>query len=226
MSFVDRGNGRYIVSIAVNSSTNIDVSGDTDYARILGVDANSFLTTTGAGNSAGIDSDVKFDAADGDSTDALEAFLNEVGDTTAGSGQVLRTFAIDSNTVKDDRFATTLQMILRRPDPGVSGTLGGTVNDVATSSLSLQLLEALQIESKTAVFDLNAMSELSAGPADAYALALENLRSLGEGTTIGIAELTQRTTDVQVESGKLEMINGVIKNAVNYLNGRARALTS
>jgi len=93
-------------------------------------------------------------------------------------------------------------------------------------STTLQLLKTMMTASKTSVFDLNSMSELSAAPADKYAMALEDLRSLGESSAIGIAELTQRTTDVQVESGKLEMVNGVIKNAVNYLNGRAIALTS
>ena len=76
------------------------------------------------------------------------------------------------------------------------------------------------------VFDLNNMSDMSVVPADNYAIALEELRAVGNNSSMGIAELTQATTDVQVESGKLEMINGVIKNAVNYLNTRARALTS
>ena len=76
-------------------------------------------------------------------------------------------------------------------------------------------------------FDLNAMHEMVETPADNYAQALEDLKAISSGanTEIGISQLTQRTTNVQVEQGKLEMINGIIKNAVNYLNNRARSLT-
>lgn len=75
-------------------------------------------------------------------------------------------------------------------------------------------------------FDLNAMHEMVETPADNYALALQQLKDISStNTSIGISELTQRTTNVQVEQGKLEMINGIIKNAVNYLNNRARSLT-
>jgi hypothetical protein len=62
-------------------------------------------------------------------------------------------------------------------------------------------------------------------PANDYAQALEDLRGISTGGDIGIATLTEKTTNVQVEQGKLEMINGIIKNAVNYLNNRARSLT-
>ena len=76
-------------------------------------------------------------------------------------------------------------------------------------------------------FDLNNMSTMVTTPANAYASALEALKDISESTDteIGIAQLTQSTTNVQVEQGKLEMINGIIKNAVNYLNNRARSLT-
>ena len=77
------------------------------------------------------------------------------------------------------------------------------------------------------VFDLNQMHTMVTTPANNYAQALEELKSIsGTGNTeIGIATLTEKTTKVQVEQGKLEMINGIIKNAVNYLNNRARSLT-
>lgn len=76
------------------------------------------------------------------------------------------------------------------------------------------------------VFDLNQMHTMVTTPARAYATALDELKNISSGSTpVGIAELTASTTNVQVQQGKLEMINGIIKNAVNYLNNRARSLT-
>ena len=76
------------------------------------------------------------------------------------------------------------------------------------------------------MFDLNQMHTMVTTPANAYATALDELKNISSGSTpIGIAELTASTTNVQVQQGKLEMINGIIKNAVNYLNNRARSLT-
>ena len=76
------------------------------------------------------------------------------------------------------------------------------------------------------VFDLNQMHTMVTTPARAYATALDDLKDISSGSTpVGIAELTASTTNVQVQQGKLEMINGIIKNAVNYLNNRARSLT-
>ena len=69
------------------------------------------------------------------------------------------------------------------------------------------------------------MSSLVISPADEYGSALESLRAISGTASLGISELTSKTTDVQVAQGKLEMVNGVIKNAINYLNQRARALT-
>jgi hypothetical protein len=86
-------------------------------------------------------------------------------------------------------------------------------------------MDELQTSSEGSVFDLNSMSNLVVAPANAYASALESLRAISGSASLGIAELTSKTTDVQVEQGKLEMVNGVIKNAVNYLNQRSRALT-
>lgn len=103
----------------------------------------------------------------------------------------------------------------------ITGNAQGTFSAAETS----QLINDLMAAGPASVFNLNNMSSMVEGPADDYAQALELLRGISTGADIGIAQLTQRTTNVQVEQGKLEMINGIIKNAVNYLNNRARSLT-
>ena len=115
-------------------------------------------------------------------------------------------------------------------------TLFNTISGSLTSSLASGSLTQAQRNALIAnaygagpgnVFDLNQMHTMVTTPANNYAQALEELKSIsGTGNTeIGIATLTEKTTKVQVEQGKLEMINGIIKNAVNYLNNRARSLT-
>lgn len=112
---------------------------------------------------------------------------------------------------------------------GDAGTLQTTINanpqGTFTQEETAQLIQDIMSSGPASVFNLNNMSSMVEGPANAYANSLELLRGISDSTDIGIAQLTQRTTNVQVEQGKLEMINGIIKNAVNYLNNRARSLT-
>ena len=115
---------------------------------------------------------------------------------------------------------------------GSSVTGAGLDGKLAADSLTAEQRDSIVSNAYGAgpgnVFDLNQMHTMVQTPAQNYAQALEELKSIsGTGTDseIGIATLTEKTTKVQVEQGKLEMINGIIKNAVNYLNNRARSLT-
>ena len=117
---------------------------------------------------------------------------------------------------------TTLEGIKNNTD-------GSGATDARISAAERKTLMALLSDPNVVpegLFNLNNMSDMVEDPANSYATALENLRTISSGTaSVGIADLTASTTEVQVEQGKLEMINGIIKNAVNYLNNRARSLT-
>lgn len=111
-------------------------------------------------------------------------------------------------------------------DPGTLSTSITTTNMAGITQDQVDRhISEVRATSGLTKFDLNQMASLVVTPANAYAEALENLRGVSSTGEMGIATLTQSTTEVQVQQGKLEMINGIIKNAVNYLNNRARSLT-
>ena len=178
-------------------------------------------------------------AISGASKDNLKTFLEALVGGNSGPDSFDNStdsrYFIQAN--KHTEFFAALQTYLRNntdefqidTTASVAGEDNVTISSQTDdSSFVMNFFENLRVDDSIygTVFDLNSMSEMSRVPADNYAIALENLRAIGSNSSMGIAELTQATTDVQVESGKLEMINGVVKNAVNYLNTRARALTS
>ena len=216
------------------SSNTLDTNFINALNRNLSITGNSAATT---GEITSVDV-VVF----ADSNKTIQTFLNDIAtgndgslfDPTTDSRFFINRDATDAqilNAIKNYLNSTLATSELKH-----SGT--AEVNDGAItlatkdgsedSTAVLGFFNALKTDDSVygTVFDLNSMSDMSRVPADNYAIALENLRAIGTNSSMGIAELTQATTDVQVESGKLEMINGVVKNAVNYLNTRARALTS
>lgn len=201
-----------------------------DYTNGLGVDANvdnSLLAALKSNFSVASDGTLSATSASAN----VSAFFNEILNGNAGddfNGDHDLRFFLRSNLQMSD-IVSEVQLLY----DGNASLQNSDKTDFATGPLSgteitKNFFERLAADDSiyATVFDLNAMADMSRVPADNYAIALEELRAIGTNNNMGIAELTQATTDVQVESGKLEMINGVVKNAVNYLNTRARALTS
>lgn len=173
-----------------------------------------------------------FTTADGTANEFMKAFLSAISMNEGQSSSNSRTFAIakqvgtgqSATAFTDVEFVEELEKVLGLSSSGLKDD-GDKVSDDPDVNFVRNLLEQLQSASGGSVFDLNAMSQLVVSPADEYGSALESLRAISGTASLGISELTSKTTDVQVAQGKLEMVNGVIKNAINYLNQRARALT-